>query len=72
VDGRVLKHLRFLGLSEETRADLLKRLPLHEGDKLTREVLEKVNKALHDIDPHLYCVTVPVEDDDAAVLIRRK
>ena len=72
VDGRTLKRLRFLGLSDQVQNDLLKRLPLHEGDKLTKDVLEKVDKILRDLDSHLYCVGVPIEDDDAAVLIRKK
>jgi len=72
VDGRTLKRLRFLGLSDQTRDELLKRLPVHEGDRLTKDVLEKVDKILRDLDSHLYCVSVPVEDGDAAVLIRKK
>lgn len=69
---RVLTRLRFLGLADQTRAELLKRLPVHEGDRLTKDVLEKLQKVLHDFDSNLYCVTVPIEDDDAALLIRRK
>jgi TonB family protein len=71
-DGRVLKRLRLLGLSDDLRTDLLKRLPVHEGDKLTKDVMEKLQKVLHDLDSRLSCVTIPMEDSDAALVIRRK
>jgi TonB family protein len=72
MDGRTLKRLRILGLSDQSRNDLLKKLPVHEGDKLSKSVMEKVGKAIHDFDSQLDCMIVPIEDCDAALVIRRK
>ena len=72
MDGRTLKRLRILGLSDQSRNDLLKKLPVHEGDKLSKSVMEKVGKALHEFDSQLDCMAVPIEDGDAALVIRRK
>jgi hypothetical protein len=35
-------------------------------------VMEKVGKAIHDFDSQLDCMIVPIEDCDAALVIRRK
>jgi TonB family protein len=72
VDGRTLKRVRFLNVSEDSRPKLLKLLPVHEGDQLTKSVIEKVNKAIHDFDSQLDCMIVPVEDSEATIVIRRK
>jgi TonB family protein len=72
VDGRVLKRLRLFGLSDDARTDLLKRLPVHEGDKLSKDLFEKLQKVLRDLDSHLSCIAIPMEDNDTAVVIRRK
>lgn len=48
-----LKVLIVSGISEQARADLLARLPVHEGDTLTREVLEKTIQSVKEFDEHL-------------------
>lgn len=72
MDGRTLKRLRILGLSEQSRNELLKQLPVHEGDKLSKDLIEKLEKALHALDGHLSCFAIPSEDNDATILIERK
>jgi TonB family protein len=72
MDGRTLKRLRILGLSEQSRNDLLKQLPVHEGDKLSKDLIEKLEKALRAFDGHLSCFAIPSEDNDATILIERK
>ncbi len=72
MDGRTLKHLRVLGLTEQVRDDLLKKLPVHEGDKLSKSTIEKLEKAIHDFDGRLSCFAIPIEDGDATLLIERK
>ena len=72
MDGRTLKRLRILGLSDQSRNELLKQLPVHEGDKLSRSVIEKLEKAIHGFDGHLSCFAIPSEDNDATILIERK
>jgi TonB family protein len=72
VDGRMLKRIRILELSDQARNDLLKRLPLHEGDKLSQSAIEKLEKAVREFDSNLYVLTVPCEDSDATVLIKKR
>ena len=72
MDGRTLKRLRILGLSDQSRNDLLKQLPVKEGDKLSKSLIEKLEKAIHAYDSHLSCFAIPTEDNDATLLIERK
>jgi TonB family protein len=72
MDGRTLKRLRILGLSDQSRNDLLKQLPVKEGDKLSKSLIEKLEKVLHDVDSRLACFAIPTEDNDATLLIERK
>lgn len=72
MDGRTLKRLRILGLSDQSRNDLLKQLPVKEGDKLSKSLIEKLEKAIHDFDGHLSCFAIPTDDNDATLLIERK
>ncbi len=72
MDGRTLEHLRILGLSDQSRNDLLKKLPVHEGDKLSKSLIEKLEKAIHEFDSHLSCFAIPIEDSEATLLIERK
>ena len=72
MDGRTLKRLRIIGLSDQSRNELLKQLPVHEGDKLSKSVIEKLEKAIHGFDGHLSCFAIPTEDNDATILIERK
>jgi TonB family protein len=72
MDGRTLKHLRILGLTSQSRDALLKRLPVHEGDKLSKSTIEKLEKTIHEFDSHLSCFAIPIEDTEATLLIERK
>jgi outer membrane protein assembly factor BamA len=72
VDGCTLKRIRILGLSDSARNDLIKHLPVKEGDKLSPGSIEKLEKAVREFDKNLYVLTVPVEDSDATILIKRK
>jgi TonB family protein len=72
MDGRVLKRLRILGLSDQSRNDLLKKLPVHEGDTLSKSGIEKLDKVLHEFDGHLSCFAIPIDDGKATILIERK
>lgn len=72
MDGRTLKRLRILGFSEQARTELLKKLPVHEGDKLSKSLIEKLEKAMHDFDSHLSCFAIPIEDTEATLVIERK
>ena len=49
----VLRAITVSGLSEGAKAELMARLPAHEGDTLTPELSEKVVQAVKEFDGHL-------------------
>jgi len=58
--NRVIKGVVVSGLSEQAKADLLARLPVHVGDTLTEDVIVNVHMAIQDV--HLGFVLKPDED----------
>ena len=48
-----IKSLAILGLPDAARADLLGRLPVHQGDPLTNDSLAKLQLAVRQFDEHL-------------------
>jgi len=65
---RPIKSLNVVGLSDEARADLLGRLPVHEGDTLSAESLRQLVKTVKSFDEHLAVTAVP-SNGDANILI---
>ena len=51
--GKPLKRIVVVGLSDQTRNDLLSRLPVHEGDILAADSYERVSRAVHEFDEHM-------------------
>jgi TonB family protein len=51
--GRTLKSITVSGLSDQSRADLLSQLPVHEGDTLSVESLQNVTRVAKAFDEHL-------------------
>jgi TonB family protein len=51
--GRTIKAINVYGLSDEARADLLAQLPVHEGDTVSSDLLENVNRVAKGFDEHL-------------------
>src|SRR5262249_30626496 len=51
--GKPLAGYMVNGLSDQSRNDLLARLPLHQGDILADDSFDRVVKAVHDFDEHL-------------------
>jgi len=68
--GQVLGSITIDGLSDQARADLLARLPVHEGDTLSRSQTLQVFQGVREFDPHLTAVSRPQPNGDLALLIR--
>jgi beta-lactamase regulating signal transducer with metallopeptidase domain len=51
--GRPLAAIEIRGMSDQAGNDLLSRLPVHEGDTLTRESIEAAGRAIRQFDEHL-------------------
>jgi TonB family protein len=64
-----VKGITVSGLSDQARADLLSQLPVHEGDALSAELLQKVTQAAKAFDEHLVVVPMLVGSAEAALEI---
>jgi TonB family protein len=51
--GRTLGRIIVGGLSDQAERDLLSRLPVKQGDVLSADSFERIQKAVHDYDEHL-------------------
>ena len=69
LDGRTVRSIRVLGVSDQTRAELLSGLPVHEGDTLSAELIAKVEQAVKGFDEHLKLVAVPSAPGEAMLQI---
>ena len=67
--SRTIKSLNLVGLTEESRTDLLSRLAVHEGENLTAESLRQLVETVRSFDQHLVVTTRPAEGDGVAVYI---
>ena len=64
-----IKSLNLMGLTEESRTDLLSRLAVHEGETLTAESLRQLVETVRSFDQHLAVTTRPAEGEGVAVYI---
>ena len=67
--SRTIKSLNLVGLTEESRTDLLSRLAVHEGETLTAESLRQLVETVRGFDQHLVVTTRPAEGEGVAVYI---
>jgi TonB family protein len=68
--GLVLKSITIEGLSDQARADLLARLPVHEGDTVGRAQAAQVFQAVKEFDEHLTLALRPQPNGALAAFIR--
>jgi TonB family protein len=61
--------VRVVGLSDEARADLLSRLPVHEGDSLDSARLGQVTRIVKEFDSHLMVLSGPTPTGEAVLTI---
>ena len=52
-EGKRLARIATGGMTDSVRNDLLSRLPVHEGDTLSADSLERVRKAVREFDEHM-------------------
>jgi TonB family protein len=67
--GRTVKGISVFGLSDQSRADLLSQLPVHEGDTLSVESLQNVTRAVKGFDEHLSVGVMSVGSGEATLEI---
>ena len=68
ISERPIKSLSVVGLSDESRTELLSRLPVREGQALTPESMRQLVQAVRNFDEHLAVTATPVSGDAALVI----
>ena len=69
LDGRTVKNISVLGLSDQGRSELLSGLPAHEGDTLSADLIGKVEQAVKRFDEHLKVVVMPSSPSEVTLQI---
>jgi TonB family protein len=69
LEGRTVKSIRVLGLSDQARSELLAGLPVHEGDTISAGQLVKVMQAAKGFDEHLKVMPIPSAPGEAILQI---
>jgi TonB family protein len=68
-EPRPIKSITVVGLPDQARNDLLARLPVHEGDTFSNEVMHNVGQAVTEFDEHLSIRYQSAEGGGMAILI---
>ncbi len=69
--GRTVKSIAFAGLPEDQQNELKAKLPIHQGDTITAELMAQTTAIVKDYDEHLTVFTPPVSDSAASIVIVR-
>ena len=64
---RIIKSITILGLGEQARADLLASLPVHEGDELNADTIQKATQAAKAFDEHLIVIPITLRSTTSGV-----
>jgi TonB family protein len=69
--GRTVKSIAFAGLPEDQQNELKAKLPIHQGDTITADLIAQTTAAVKDYDEHLRLVTPAWPDGTTSVVIVR-
>jgi TonB family protein len=67
--GQRLSRLTVIGVSDKVRDDLLSRLPIHAGDTLAADSMERTTKAVQEFDEHMTVTHGKSANGEVAVTI---
>ena len=67
--GHAVRMVAFIGMPEDQQNDLKARLPVHENDTLTSELLEQTTAVVKDYDEHFRVAALPAKDGGALIAI---
>jgi TonB family protein len=70
LEGRRVRSIYIGGLSDQSRKDLVSRLPVHVGDTLAADSLDRVRAAVREFDEHLVVATAAISNGEATVTIQ--
>ena len=69
LEGKRLSHIVTAGMTDSARNDLLSRLPVHEGDILNADSLERVRRIVREFDEHMNVGTVLNPNGEVALML---
>ncbi len=67
--GRTISNINVVGLSEQAKNDLLAKLPVHQGDTISEDLVPKTMAAVKEFDEHLRFAMAPSGNDQVALVI---
>ncbi len=69
LEGRNVKVLTISGLSQPLHDELMSKLPIHQGDTISKSLLEQTTRVAKEFDAHLTVFAAPSGTSDAVVQI---
>jgi TonB family protein len=67
IEGRTVRSVTVSGLSEAQRNELTSRLPVHAGDTVSKEVMEKTTQVVKEFDEHMTVFAMPAGTNEAVI-----
>jgi hypothetical protein len=64
-----LNHILTAGMTDSVRNDLLSRLPVHEGDILSADSMERVRRIVREFDEHMNVGTILNPNGEVALVL---
>ena len=68
-EGKRLNHILTAGMTDSVRNDLLSRLPVHEGDLLSADSIERVRRIVREFDEHITVGSVLNPNGEIALML---
>jgi protein TonB len=69
LEGRTIRSVTVSGLSQQQRDELTSRLPVHAGDTVSKDVMERTTRVVKEFDEHMTVFATPTGSDEAVVQI---
>jgi protein TonB len=69
IEGRSVRSVTVSGLSEAQRNELTSRLPIHAGDTISKEGMEKATRIVKEFDEHMTVFATPAGSNEAVIQI---
>jgi len=69
LEGRSVRSVSVSGLPQQQRDELMSKLPIHAGDTISKELMEKTTSVVKEFDEHLTVFAAPTGTNEAAIQI---
>jgi TonB family protein len=69
LEGRTISSVTVSGLSQQQRDELTSKLPIHAGDTVSKDVMERTTRAVKEFDEHMTIFAMPAGANEAVVQI---